>query len=175
MKKALLAIVALVVVLIGVGLVLPTDFTLERKIVIRADTAKIHALVGDLKRWDEWTPWKEVDPTTVVTFGAATTGVGASQTWTGKDGDGELTFVASDPATGLEYTMNFIQGDAKTPAKGALHYTATADGTEVTWSMESDMKDMPVIGGWFAQFADSLIGKEFEKGLAKLKSVAEKG
>jgi hypothetical protein len=176
MKKLLLVLVILVLGALAAGMVMPTDYRLERKAVIAADSAKIHQWVADLKRWDEWTPWKEADPESVTTFGTTTSGLGASQTWTGSDGDGELTIVDSSPDTGIAYDMAFIDGDTRVPAKGAIRYRgAQGGGTEVIWTMEGDTEKMGVLRGWFAMLMPSMVGPYFDKGLEKLKVVVEKG
>ena len=169
MKKFLLVLLLLLVVAAAVGYFLPHDYSVEESVVINAKPGKIHELVGDLKRWDDWAPWKEMDPTVQVTFGKETKGVGASQTWTGKDGDGSLQFTAADEDKGIEYDLKFDE----MPAKGAIRYERMGDGTKVTWSMSGDM-DMPVIGGYFALLMPRMVGGDFEKGLAKLKAQAEK-
>lgn len=169
MKKFFVVLLVLLIIAAVVGFLLPHDYRVEESVVINAKPSKIHELVGDLRRWDDWTPWKEMDPTVKVEFGAETKGVGASQTWTGKDGTGFLKFTASDEDKGIEYEMKLDE----MPANGAIRYERVGDGTKVTWSMSGDM-DMPVIGGYFALLAPRLIGGSFEKGLEKLKAQAEK-
>lgn len=169
LKWILIAVVGLVALLFVVGLMLPDTYHVERSVEIQAPAAAVHALVGDLRAWDEWTPWKDEDPTIVVTFGGATTGVGASQTWKGESGDGELTFTACDPATGVAYAMSFDGG--KYPSTGALSYEPVAGGTRVTWAMDGEGSDP--VGRWFGLFMDRMVGPMFESGLAKLKAAAE--
>ena len=95
-KWLAIIIVVLVVVFILIGFVLPKNYNVERSVVIRAEPAAIHTLVGELRAWDRWTPWQEADPTIVTTFGETTAGVGAS---------GELTFTQCSPETGVVYDM----------------------------------------------------------------------
>jgi uncharacterized protein YndB with AHSA1/START domain len=172
LKKVLFVFAAFVLLLVIVGMVLSEDYRVTRKITIAAPQEKIHELVGDLKRWPEWTPWEKEDPTMVKTLGEKTTGVGAHQSWKGKDGGGELTFTECDPATGIKYDMAFIDGDKRMPARSWMTYAPGAGGVEVTWGMEGKM-DMPVIGGYFALCFDRMAGPMFESGLQELKKKAE--
>jgi hypothetical protein len=172
LKKILIALLVLIVVLVLVGLVLPKHYEVKRSIVVKAEPAKVHALVGDLKRWDEWAPWKEEDPTIVTTFGPTTSGAGASQSWTGDSGSGRLRFTQSDAMTGVVYDMAFVDGDREMPATGWIRYTPAPGGTEVEWAMQGDMR-MPVIGGYFALMSGMFMNPMFDKGLAKLKTRAE--
>lgn len=172
LKKLLTALAILILVFVIVGALLPRDYKVSRSVVVKAEPAKIHPFVGELKRWDEWAPWKEADPTIVTTFGPTTTGVGASQSWTGTDGSGRLTFTKCDPATGIACDMVFLHGDREMPSKTWITYTPVAGGTQVEWGIDGVM-DMPVVGGYFAQMSDMMMGGMFEKGLEKLKTRAE--
>jgi len=169
MKKFLLVVLVLLLVAGVVGFFLPHDFAIEESIDISAKPSAIHDLVGDLKRWDEWTPFKEMDPSVQVTFGRETTGVGASQSWTSKDGSGTLTFTASDKKKGVEYTITL----GNMPAQGAIRYEPVGDTTKVTWSMKGKI-ETPVIGGYFALLMPRMVGGAFEKGLSKLKRQVER-
>ncbi|MHC4959275.1 MAG: SRPBCC family protein [Planctomycetota bacterium] len=169
MKKVLIGLAVVVALFVVVGLVLSGNYTVESSILINAEPGKIHALVGDLKRWDEWAPWKEQDPSVQVTLGEKSKGVGASQTWTSDDGNGSLTFTAVDDDKGIVYDMTF---EAWT-SEGSIAYEEIGDATRVTWSMKGNV-DTPVIGGYFAMLMPGMIRASFEQGLEKLKSVVEK-
>jgi hypothetical protein len=163
-----IVVAILLAALIVIGFLLPKGYAVERSITIEAPPERIHRLVGDLKRWEEWTPWREADPSLKMTFGSTTTGVGASQSWQGKSGGGELTFTASDPQTGVAYDMSF---DGQIPNQGAIRYQVTPAGTVVTWAMEGEMGN--IIARYMGLMMDALVGPSFEAGLTKLKEQAE--
>jgi hypothetical protein len=48
----------------------------------------------------------------------------------------------------------------------------TTDGTDVTWTMTGEQKGVMAIFGKVVPM-DRLVGKDFEKGLARLKATAE--
>lgn len=169
--KWLAIIIAVIVVLfIIIGFTLPKDYSVERSVVIQAEPAAIHTLVGELRAWEEWTPWQEADPTIVTTFGDVTSGVGASQTWTGDSGSGELTFTQCSVDTGVLYDMSFDEG--KYVSIGALDYKIVDGGTQVTWRMAGEMGSNP-ISRYFGAMMDAMVGPMFEQGLDKLKAKAE--
>jgi len=171
LKTIFSVIIVLIVIVVVVGLFLPTSYTVERSIVIDATPARIHKYVGDLNNWDAWEPWKEEDPTLVVTHGEKLKGVGASQSWVGKSGDGALAFTKDSPEEGIEYDVFF--DDGKYTCQSTMTYDPLEDNeTKVTWTMSGDM-DMPVIGGYFVLMMDSAVGKRFNKGLSNLKSTVE--
>ena len=171
LRTLLSAIVVIIVVVVVVGLFLPTSYTVERSIVIDAPVAQIHEYVGDLDRWAAWEPWKEGDPTLVVTYGEKTRGVGASQSWVGESGGGALTFTKDSPTEGIEYDLVFDDGTYV--CRSAMTYDPLQDGgTRVTWTMEGDM-GAPVIGGYFALMMDPMVGGTFDRGLSNLKKRVE--
>lgn len=171
LKWLAIVLVVLVLAVVGLGLALSKDYALERSVVIDAPPERVHVLVGDLARWDEWAPWKDADPTIVTTLGETTTGVGATQTWTDESGGGWLTFTRSDPATGVSYDMAFLMGEGEDaeemPSTGALDYERVEGGTRVTWSMRGSV-DVPVLGGFLARMLPSQVGPMFDAGLQKL-------
>lgn len=172
-KTLLSALVALIVVIIVIGLFLPTSYTVERSIVIDAPPEQIHKYVSDLDNWGSWEPWSEGDPSMVVTRGGKTKGIGASQSWVGKDSNssGALTFTKDSPTEGIEYDIFFDDGTYM--CKSAMKYSPLEDGeTKVTWTMTGDMA-MPVVGGYFVLMMDSTVGEMFDKGLANLKNTVE--
>lgn len=175
LKRFGVAALVVVVLFLVVGLLLPGEFTVEQSRVVKGDAAEVFALVGDLRRWEEWMPWYEMDPTIVTTFGEKTTGVGARQTWTGKEGDGEIVITHSDPAAGVKYDMVMLEGDRRMPSQGGVSLAREGDGIKVTWRMSGEI-ETPVIGGYLAMAMDRfLIGPAFQDGLEKLEKLASDG
>ncbi len=175
MKNVLIGLVVLVVLVIVAGLVMPTSYAIEKSVVINAKPEAVHAHVGDLKKWESWAPWFEMDDTIQTTYGATTAGVGASESWTSKDGDGELTLTRCDPTTGIAYDMAFIMEGTRAPSVCAMDYTTSGDTTTVTWTMTGDVSDFmpPVVSGLMKPLMSKEIGSMFEKGLENLKSTVE--
>lgn len=169
-KIVLVSLAVLLALFVVVGLLLGGDYRVERSVVIDADPGAIHQVVGDLRRWDEWTPWAEENPSVRSVVGQQATGVGASQSWTAKSGDGHLVFVASSPIQGVDFDVFFAPSE--TPHHAALRYSMAGPATRVSWSMEGEM-DAPAIGGWFALLADRMMGPMFERGLGNLRRVVE--
>lgn len=170
-KNLLLAVLIILILIVVVGLFLPTSYTVERSVVVDAGPEKVHEYVGDLNKWEEWAPWKEEDPTIVITRGEKTKGVGASQSWVGESGDGALTITKDSPQEGIEYDLVFEGGLYE--CQSAMMYEELEDGdTKVTWKMNGDMNS-PIIGGYFALMMDSMVGEMFDRGLNNLKRTVE--
>jgi len=161
---------ALALIFIVTGLVLSNKVDVRRSVEINAPVTSIHKFTDDLKRWPEWSPWLELDPTIATTLGKITQGTGASQSWKGQSGGGKLTFTTSSPSSGVKYEMQF-EGDPTLYLSG-LSYQSDGYKTTVTWYMTGEMKPI-IIGNYFAQLMDGFVGDSFTQGLEKLKLIAE--
>lgn len=170
LKRLGFAVAAAVIVFVAIGVLLPKEYVVSRSITIEAKAEDIHDFVGDLRRWETWGPWHEADPSLAVTYGAKTSGIGASQSWTGKDGNGSMEITASSPRRGVRYDLAFNDGAYR--CRAAIRYHPKEDHTVVSWMMRGRM-DTPVLGGYAALLIEPLVGGLFERGLAKLKQTVE--
>lgn len=174
MKKALkvflVGFVAIVLIALVIGLLLPAEWNAEASVTMNAEPAEIHSYVGDMNKWSSWSTgnMKTEDPTAEVTVTG--TGVGATMTWTGeKMGRGRIVITESDPATGIKYDAA-IESD-EINGHGSIMYEKTAEGTVVTWRDAGDLP--PVIGGYFSGMVNQALSEHFEKSLGKLKETVE--
>lgn len=161
-------ILLLVVAVTVIGLfVLDGKFDVSRSVAIKAQPEAVHKQVGDLNEWKNWLPFTKHDPSIQTTI-EQPTGVGASQHWTGKSGNGELKFTASDEAKGIEFDMLM---DKTYASKGALSYAPAGDDTRVTWRMYGQNTDFA--GKWMAFLMPYMVGPYFDEGLNDLKTKVE--
>ncbi len=166
-------VLALGAVLVVGGMVLSPKFTVARSVAINAPVDKVYALVADPRAWKAWSVWNQRDPAMEITYTGPPSGAGAAWAWKSKtEGDGKMTFTAADPGKRVAYDLYFP--DFGTTSQGDLTFTAEGNGTQVRWTMNGDMGSNPLFR-LIALFADKMVGKDFEGGLAGLKAVAEKG
>jgi hypothetical protein len=69
-----------------------------RSVEIATPPSAVFALVGDLRRFNEWSPWADIDPETVFTFTGPIDGVGQTLNWESKDervGTGSMSIAAA--------------------------------------------------------------------------------
>ena len=148
----------------------PNSFEVQREHTINAPAAVVYNNVVDFKNWKDWSPWIEADSTMQITPGEQTKGVGASQSWVGKDGNGNIKTVEIDANKSIQQELQFNEYD---PSKVTWTFESTNDGkTKVTWKMNNDkipfiFKGFAAVSGGF----DNMIGPDFERGLEKLDSV----
>lgn len=149
-----------------------SNFTVSRSTTVAAPAAAVHPLVDDFHHWVSWSPWEGLDPEMQRTYTGPDAGVGAHYAWQGnsKAGAGSMEITASDPAA-IAITLAFLK-PWKATNQVRFTFEPAGDGTTVTWTMEGKHAGL---GRVFALFMnmDKLVGKDFEKGLAALKSQVE--
>ncbi len=147
-------------------------FSVERSITVHAAPSEVHALVDDFHRWTAWSPWEDLDPDLERAYTGAERGVGAQYTWSGnkKAGAGSMEITESTPEQ-VQVRVDFLKPFRATNTSH-FHLEPHADGTAVRWVMTGEQKGLMSVVGRFMNM-DKLIGPDFDKGLARLKAVAE--
>jgi len=175
-KKVILGILTLsLVVIVGLLVVIAMqseDMKVTRSAMIQASSDKVFAQVNDFHNWDAWSPWAKLDPNMKTTYSGAPSGVGSSYAWTGNDevGEGKMTITKSQPDQIL-IDLDFIKPFA---AKNLTTFDLKPEGlsTNVTWTM-TGKKNFLMKGFCLVMDMDKLVGADFEKGLAQMKTVVE--
>lgn len=172
LKKILVGVAGIVIVLALVGFLLPRQSHVERSITIDRPASLVFATVNSFQRFSEWSPWQELDPNLQQGASGPRNGVGATLNWSGNDKVGtgvqKITAVVPDRSVTTEIVF-----DGMTPAKAEFLLEPAGTGTQVTWTLDSDMGMNP-IGRYFGLMMDGMIGKDYERGLTRLKAAVEK-
>ena len=166
-----LAIIALLLFVILAGR--PDEFTVSRSANISASPEQIFPHVNELKQWEPWSPWAKIDPNCKITFEGSAAGTGASYAWSGnkKVGAGKMTIIESVPDSLICLRLEFLK-PFKATNLAEFKFTPQSGPTLVVWSMSGKNNLFFKVFGLFMD-CDKMIGKDFEKGLASLKSIAE--
>ena len=167
-----LGLLTLIVTLLVAITTRPDTFRVERSTSIGAPAEVVFAQLNDLHRWSRWNPYEKMDPGMTVTHAGAPMGVGASYHYVSdKVGEGRMTVTESTPHERVGVEARFIKPFAATNAI-AFTVKPSAGGVTVTWEMRGDQT---LVGKAISLFVkmDTMIGKDFEKGLADLKQLSE--
>ena len=169
----LIAIVVIVAGLIVVVATQPEDFKVTRMTTIKAPPDRVFEQVNDFHKWEAWSPWAKIDPNMKTTYSGAPAGVGSSYAWVGNDdvGEGKMTIAESHPPQQIKIDLDFIKPFA---AKNVTEFMFKPDGdvTEVTWTM-SGKNNFVAKAVCLVMNMDKMVGGDFEKGLAQMKTVVE--
>jgi uncharacterized protein YndB with AHSA1/START domain len=174
-----IAIIAVVLALaIAIVLILaatkPNTFSVQRAITVNAPPEKIFAVISDFHRWVSWSPWENRDPAMRRTYGGAASGEGAVYAWDGNKnvGSGRMEILDATTPSKIVIKLDFLK---PFEAHNTAEFTMLPQGdvTNLTWAMHGPAAFMSRVMQVFMNL-DKMIGKDFEIGLANLKTLTEK-
>lgn len=178
-ESTMLKVILIVVLLLIAGVLVyaatkPDTFRVQRSASIQAPPEKIFPLINDYRNWAAWSPYEKKDPAMKRTFGAITAGKGATYAWEGNKevGQGNMEIQESAPRSRVTIKLDFIK---PFEAHNIVDFTLEPQGdmTRVTWAMQGPAPFLSKLMQVFFSM-DSMVGRDFEAGLASLKAVAEK-
>lgn len=111
---------------------LKADYDIKSTKTINVPVEIVFNEINDFKNWNNWGPWLEMDSTIVASYPEITSGVGASYSWTGKEGVGSMKTISVIPNQEIIQQIDF--GTGSTP-EVYWELNAVKNGTELTWGM----------------------------------------
>jgi len=172
-KIIAIAAVALIAAVLVLAASKSDTFRVQRSATIKAPPEKIFPIINDLHKWVWWSPWEKMDLDMKRTYSGAQQGTGAAYAWDGnKDvGQGRMEIVESTPPAKIVIKLDFVKPfEAHNVAEFTLE--PKGDSTTVTWAMRGANTFMGKVIHVFMSM-DSMIGTQFESGLANLRTMAE--
>ena len=173
MKAVKYILFLLLIFIIGFAIyiaVQPNSFEVTRSRTINAPQQVVYNEVIDLRNWEEWSAWKEMDPDMIIKYPEKTQGVGGSYTWEDEDGIGTMKTVTATPYKSIQQDMQFAEFPKSTVS---WNFETTEDQkTKVTWSISG--KNLPFQFKLFSTLMggmESQIGPAYERSLKMLDSV----
>lgn len=171
-KKILIWILGGILVLILVSYLLPKSYKVERSITVKSTPHTLYMLISDYRLWELWAPWtREDDPSVVFTIEGTPGKPGSVWKWKGeKYREGAMTMTEGIPGKRMTYQLDFDRGSMV--SSGLMELECTGDSCRVIWRDEGSLGNFP-LERYFGLLLDLMMGPDFEKGLAKLKAIAE--
>lgn len=155
----------------AIGFLLPSTVVVERSTVIQAPASTVYTLVNSFVHFNAWSPWAKRDPATEYRYSGPRSGVGAAMEWhsTNPDvGSGRQEIIES---VAYEQVVNRLEF-GEMGALASFWLKPADGGVALTWRFETDLGD-DLLARWFGLLFDSMIGADYEQGLAALKALAE--
>lgn len=169
--------IILIVIVTGavLGLMKSKEYRVERSTDIFAPKHIVFNHIQYLGKWDAWSPWKERDTSLKATVEGVDGTSGAVYTWKGDaelsgSGYSTITSVVENEKLDFEIVMTVPW---KRLSGSYLTVEENKDGsTNTTWVRYGEYN---FIGRIFSIFydMDATVGADFERGLEKLKDIAE--
>jgi carbon monoxide dehydrogenase subunit G len=161
---------ALVVIFLGGAYLLPGEAVVQRQVQIAAPPEKVYAVLAAIKRFNDFSPWFEMDPASKISFTGPDSGTGQKMSWeSAKLGNGSMTIVEVEPNRRVGTELDF---GAMGKATASFDLAPVDGGTAVTWGFKSEL-DNP-LQRWFGLMMERWVGPDYQRGLAKLKALVEK-
>jgi uncharacterized protein YndB with AHSA1/START domain len=175
MLWTILAIIAVVIAGILIfAATKPDVFRVQRSATIAAPADKIFPHLLDFQRWPSWSPYEKKDPDMKRTFSGPATGPGATYAWEGDKniGTGRIEVTEVAPNARLAFDLIMLK-PFQARNKGEFTLEPQGNGTRVTWAMHGPAPYFSKLMQVFCNM-DRMVGGDFEKGLADLKTISEK-
>lgn len=171
--KLLFVMAALFAVLCAIIAMQPGEFSVTRTATMAAAPAAVFEQVNTLSNWEAWSPWAEKDPNAKITYEGPSSGQGSKFSWNGNAdvGAGSMTITESKPSELVRLQLAFVR-----PMEGKCDvefaFKPEGDQTAVSWTMSGENNFIAKAVS-LVMDCDAMIGSDFEKGLANIKSVVE--
>lgn len=173
LRKVIIGVPTVLAVLGLVVALQSATFHIERSITIAAPAENAFAMVNDLNGWRVWSPYEKLDPNMKRMYSGARSGSGAVYAWSGNHevGEGRMTIVKSDRPTQVSINLEFFKPFTATNT-ATFNFEPAVAGTKVTWAMDGGNNFMAKAAHLLMDM-DKMVGGDFERGLATLKTVVE--
>jgi hypothetical protein len=172
----LIVLAGIIAVLLLIGLFSKKEYSAGREIIINKPKAAVFDYLKLLRNQNKWSVWGSLDPDMRMIYSGKDGTKGFISAWESDNknvGKGEQEILKIVDGERLDYEMRFLK-----PFKSTswAHITLTAineNQTKVFWGFNGKM-NFPANLMLVFMNMEKMIGKDFEKGLLKLKTILEK-
>lgn len=173
LRFTLYTLTGLLLLLIGVSFFARTNYHIERSIEIDAPRDTVFEQIRFFKNFERWSPWHGLDPDQKTVISANDGEVGATYTWEGNSdvGAGSQTIRYVSPDSVHIEMQRTKPWESSSPTYFKI--TPVGNKTRVTWAFEMHI-GRPWNAGAMLTDVDKRVGKDWERGLGKLKTLCER-
>lgn len=172
LKISAIVLVILIVLIVILGVFAPKEYFVERSVFIQAPKEVVFTHAQFWKNWQAWSPWAKDDPTMQVSYEGVDGTKDSKYLWTGeKAGKGEMINTGVVPNSRINYHLHFLE-PWESESEGYLRVEDAENGTRTSWAFYGQNQFPWNVVSLFMSM-DDMIGKDFERGLASLKELAE--
>jgi uncharacterized protein YndB with AHSA1/START domain len=152
----------------------PSTFSVRRRATVNAPAEKIFAVLSDFHQWRGWSPWENRDPELKRSYEGSDRGEGAVYAWDGNKnvGAGRMEILEATTPSKILIKLDFFK-PFETHNTAEFTMLPQDNATDVNWAMQGPAPFMHKVMQVFMNM-DKMIGRDFETGLANLKTLLEK-
>jgi hypothetical protein len=174
-KKILITLGLLLAAAVIYAALKPEDYLIKRDITINAKPEAIYTYLSNMKNADTWMPWSEIDSQIKTTYSGPADGVGSISSWDspGQMGTGQAEVITANINQSVKVKITYTKPMQMSQDSEFL-LTPDGENTKMTWSVTGKnsfvMRFMCTL---MFRDMDTFVGAMFERGLIKLKAMAE--
>ena len=151
----------------------PTNFVIQKEIVINKPKDQVFPYLKSLKNQDIWSPWNTKDPNMKKDFRGIDSMVGCVTAWESEDknvGKGEQEIIKITEGERVDFELRF-EKPMKATNNAFLRATSSGpNATNVTWGFSGESKrPMNVM----TLMMKGVLAKAFKEGLTNMKRILE--
>ena len=167
-------IVGIVILFLVLSMMGPRDYAVARSIEIEKGRNDVYEYLRHIKHQNEWGPWARRDPNMEQSYSGTDGEVGFVSYWKGNKevGEGEQEITRLIENERIDTDLRFLK-PFKSESAAYFALEDSAAGTMVTWGITGDNKTAISCVMGLVMSMDKMIGKDFEEGLGRLKSIME--
>lgn len=152
----------------------PSDFRVERRLLVQAPPEKVYALIEDVRRWPDWVTMEMKDPTLQRRYFGPARGAGSGFDWSGRPESGQgrttITEAVAPRRVVLQVWVREPHEDKQTVE---VNLRPGAGGTEVHWATYGALSYFMRVTTAFTSM-EAVMAPELDRSLANLKALAER-
>jgi hypothetical protein len=173
LKRVGLVILSLIVLLLVVALFIKKEYTVEREVIVNKSNSDAFNYVKFAKNQDNYNKWVQADPNAKKEFRGTDGTVGFVYAWDGnKDiGKGEQQIKNIEEGKRIDFTLHFVEPMESNADAWIVTEPLSEQQTKIKWGMQGRS---PYPLNLVNIFVPSILGKDLDASLSKLKAILER-
>ncbi|ABG60940.1 SRPBCC family protein [Cytophaga hutchinsonii] len=171
-KKGILFLLSIILLLVVIGVILPSSYHVERSVIISRPSKMIFPYLNNIQKWTVWTSLNQnKDFSLEQNFFGPPQGIGSGMSYQGdKLGKGKIEIIDNELNDHVSYSL-LINNRFNT--QGNIQLTSISDSsTQVSISLDGDV-GFHLPNRYIILLMDNIAGSLFQESLIHLKSIVE--
>lgn len=176
LRWIIIVLATLLILWLVIAALISGECKYEKSISINAPAEKVWQNTNTLRAMDQWSPWNDLDPGMKKDWTGTTGQPGEKVCWESQKeeaGKGCQEIAKVDAASKrIDTNIQFLT-PYESEARAYVTVVPEGNGSKATWGFTSEIPYPFTVMKLFMNFEDA-IGKDYQKGLSRLKEMSEK-
>jgi effector-binding domain-containing protein len=165
-------VIFLAALFVAIAYFLPREVYVERDTKINAAARTVYAQIADLRSWNKWSVWNQIDPNMEISYTKHGVGAGAGYSWESNNrrvGNGSLEITTAQAFDSVLVNIQFAEQGI---VQNGFVFSAENNATKVKWYLRYELGNNP-LSRWMGLMMPKNIGSDLETGLSNLKGLCQ--